>query len=392
MTRNPKHPIILASEKHNIRNVFRAFGAVCKAMKRLFDPKNYEKLVDDRYRHYLQMKLACVLLGCTALVMSVLNAFAGTWQLAAVTAGFFLICVVNLLLLRHDKHLTVVNLLLFEVPVFIVCTYFLQTGGAEGFSPYWILIVPCCITTLLGRKRGTVLVAAVWLMTLFLLWTGIGRGMLQYDYGKVFCQRFPVVYLVCALTGYGFETSRYLALKQMQSAQEKLRILSETDKLTGLRNRAWFQEKLDGVYGKNRTAQKSEALLLMDIDGFKIINDTWGHKNGDKVLVEIAKRLSGAFCEEESLCRWGGEEFLAYLPHCTAQEAKEKAEKICQLVRSEPVESMDGQMIHVTISVGVVVLPDGISLKESEAFIEADKQLYTAKRNGRDRVSMKIEQ
>ena len=74
------------------------------------------------------------------------------------------------------------------------------------------------------------------------------------------------------------------------------------------------------------------------------------------------------------------------------EEAKEKAEKICELVRREPVESMDGQMIHVTISVGVVVLPMGISLQESEAFIEADKQLYTAKRNGRDQVSMKIEQ
>lgn len=369
-----------------------AFAAAYGEMKRLFDPGNYAKLVDDQYRYYLQMKLACALLGCVALLMSVLNLFTGAWVLSGVTAAFFLISTVNLFLLRHEKHLALVNHLLFEIPVFAMCTFFLITGGAEGFSPYWILIVPTCIITLLGRKKGVVLVAGVWVMSIFLLWTGVGKSLLQYEYGRVFQQRFPVVYMVCGLIGYGFELSRYLALKQMHVAQEKLRILSETDRLTGLRNRGWFQEKLDQVYGKNRTEQKGEALLLMDIDGFKNINDTWGHKTGDKVLVEIAMRLSGAFRQEEMLCRWGGEEFLVYLPFCTAEEANEKAEEVCRLVRSTPVESVDGQMLHVTISVGAVVLPMGVMLEKSEAFIAADKQLYAAKRNGRDRVSMKIEQ
>ena len=359
-------------------------------MKRLFDPKNYAKLVDDQYRYFLQMKLACVLLGCTALLMSVLNMFAGAWMTAAATAGFFLISSINLLLLRHFKRMTTANLLLYEIPVFALCTFFLVTGGAEGFSPYWILIVPCSLMTLLGRKRGAVLVLSIWMMSILLLWTGFGREWLQYDYGPVFCQRFPLVYLVCGLTGYGFETSRYLALKQMYKTQEEIRILSETDKLTGLRNRAWFQEKLDSVYGLKKN-QQSEALLLMDIDGFKIINDTHGHKTGDKVLVEVAGVLQKAF-GENMLCRWGGEEFLAYLPSCTAEEAEDKGNEICRLVRESHTETLDGQPLKVTISVGVVVLPAGVQLDAANAFIEADKQLYTAKRNGRNQVSMKIEQ
>lgn len=360
-------------------------------MKRLFDPKDYEKLVDDQYRYFLQMKLACVLLGSTALLMSVLNVFSGGWMVTAITAAFFLVSTVNLVLLRHFGRMTMANLLLFEIPVFALCTFFLVTGGAEGFGPYWILIVPTSIMTLLGRKRGAVLVLSIWVMSIFLLWTGIGRGLLQYDYSSVFRQRFPLVYLVCGMTGFGFETSRYLALKQMLKTQEKMRILSETDRLTGLRNRAWFQEKLSGVYGLKKN-QMSEALLLMDIDGFKNINDTYGHKTGDRVLMVIADVLKNAFGDDAMLCRWGGEEFLAYLPSCTAEEAKEKGNEICRLVREAETQSMDGQVLKVTISVGAVVLPVGVQMEASDAFIEADKQLYTAKHNGRDRVSMKIEQ
>lgn len=360
-------------------------------MRRLFDPKNYAKLVDDQYRYFLQMKLACALLGCTALLMSVLNLFTKNWVLAGATGAFFLISTVNLLLLRHFKRMTTANLLLYEIPVFALCTFFLVTGGAEGFSPYWILIVPTSLMTLLGRKRGVVLVLSIWVMSILLLWTGFGREWLQYDYGPVFCQRFPLVYLVCGLTGYGFETSRYLALKQMYKTQEEIRILSETDKLTGLRNRAWFQEKLGSVYGLKKN-QQSEALLLMDIDGFKIINDTYGHKTGDKVLVEIAGVLKGTFGDDTMLCRWGGEEFLAYLPTCTAEEAEAKGNEICRRVRDVHTESMDGQPLNVTISVGVIVIPDGAEIAAPDAFIEADKQLYTAKRNGRNQVSMKIEQ
>lgn len=361
-------------------------------MRRLFDPKNYAKLVDDQYRYFLQMKLACVLLGCTALLMSVLNLFTKNWVLAGATGAFFLISTVNLLLLRHFKRMTAANLLLFEIPVFALCAYFLISGGAEGFSPYWILIAPTSLTTLLGRKRGAVLVLSIWAMSILLLWTGFGRSMLQYDYGPVFCQRFPLVYLVCGLTGYGFETSRYLALKQMYKTQEEIRILSETDRLTGLRNRAWFQERLADVYGVKTDENKCEALLLMDIDGFKIINDTYGHKTGDKVLVKIAGVLKGAFGDDTMLCRWGGEEFLAYLPTCTAEEAEAKGNEICRLVREAQTETMDGQPLQVTISVGVIVIPCGVEMAAPDAFIEADKQLYTAKRNGRNQVSMKIEQ
>ena len=177
----------------------------------------------------------------------------------------------------------------------------------------------------------------------------------------------------------------------MYKTQEEIRILSETDRLTGLRNRAWFQEKLGSVYGLKKN-QQSEALLLMDIDGFKIINDTYGHKTGDKVLVKIAGVLKGAFGDDTMLCRWGGEEFLAYLPACTVEEAEEKGNEICRLVREAQTETMDGQPLQVTISVGVIVIPCGVEMAAPDAFIEADKQLYTAKRNGRNQVSMKIEQ
>ena len=357
-------------------------------MKKLWNDSLFERLVDDQYRYYLQMQLACMLLGGTGLLMCVINLFTAQWLMAGLTFAFFFVCLLNLLLLRRFKQMRMVNCLIFECSIFALCTYFVITGGADGFSPHWLLILPTCAMTLLGRKRGGVLTGLLFAMLVFFMWVPFGRNLLQYPYGDLYCARFPVVYLVASVIGYGFELSRLLALKQMFKTQDKMRLLSETDRLTGLRNRYWFQERLSRITRKDKEKNGSAAFLLMDIDTFKNINDTYGHKTGDQVLVEVAKELQAAFHKEDLLCRWGGEEFLAYLPSCTAETARNAGQTVCELVRTTKVQDMEGNSIRVTISVGVVVLSASSQVDEAHAFIEADKQLYTAKRNGRDCVSM----
>lgn len=359
-------------------------------MKKILNDSLYERLVDDQYRYYLQMQLACLLLGLTGLLMSVMNVIGAKWVMAGVTFAFFLVNMVNLLLLRRFKRMSTLNCLIFEGFLLAVCTYFVITGGAEGFSPHWILILPTCAMTLLGRKRGGALTGVLFLVLVFFMWIPWGRSLLMYPYGDVYCMRFPVVYMVASVIGYGFETSRLMTLRQMFKTQDKMRLLSETDRLTGLRNRYWFQERLSRITRKDKEKNGSAAFLLMDIDAFKNINDTYGHKTGDQVLVEVAKELQAAFHKEDLLCRWGGEEFLAYLPSCTAETARNAGQTVCELVRNTKVQDMEGNSIRVTISVGVVVLPASSQVDEAHAFIEADKQLYTAKRNGRDCISMTV--
>lgn len=358
---------------------------------RLWSKTSIEKFVDDNYRYYVQLQVACILLGTTALLMSIMNAFVGgKWVLVVATFSFFAACCVNYILLKRYQKITPMNLIIFEVALLLLCTYFMVTGGKDGFSPYWIIILPFCTITLMGRKRGSALTLVLLAEMIFLYWLPWGRSLLTYAFSETFMLRFPLVYIVASLFAYGFETSRFMTIRQMQKEHNAVRILSETDRLTGLKNRYWFQEKMERMTRKEKEENKCAALLLMDIDGFKHINDTYGHKTGDHVLEVIAAAMKEFFHPEDLLCRWGGEEFLAYLPSCEPQEAERAGNVICQLVRKINVESDDGTSLKLTISVGVVVIPGEVQVDESEAFIEADKQLYAAKKSGRDRVSVKI--
>lgn len=359
-------------------------------MKKLWNPDSFSQLVEDRYRYYLQMQLACLVLGCTGLLMCLMNMVTAQWEVVGVTFAFFIVCLINWLLLRRYKHMSWVNCVIFETAVFTVCGYFLVTGGADGFSPYWILILPFCVMPLLGRKRGGYILLAMMAMIVFLLWVPMGRRLLRYDYSGTFYARFPVVFMVSSLFGFGFEMSRYMVMRQMFINQEKVRLLSETDRLTGLKNRYWFQEQLEKIVPEEKQKNRCAAFLLMDLDGFKKINDTYGHKTGDMVLVTVAEQLQKAFHPEDLLCRWGGEEFLAYLPSCVPEEAERAGHVICEQVRNLHLKSLDGEMVKLSISVGIVIVPSGVQIENAAAFIEADQQLYTAKRNGRDQVSVKI--
>ncbi len=359
-------------------------------MKKLLKNVFSEQLVDDDFRYFQQMQLLCLLLGATGLIMSIMNIFTAKWVMAGVTFTFFAVCFANFLLLRRSGVIKVINHIIFNTSVFAMFTYFLVTGGADGFSPYWFLLVPTCVMTMLGKKQGVVLTGAIFAMVITFLWCPWGRKMLLYPYGDAFCMRFPVVYIVASVIGYGMEVSRNLVYRQMRKIQEEMRILSETDRLTGLRNRYWFQEQLNRFTREEKEKNGFAAFMLIDIDGFKHINDTHGHKVGDRVLVDIAKALQNAFHPEDLLCRWGGEEFLAYLPACTTKEAERAGNVVCDLVRNAHTRDDAGEDLHITVSVGVVVVPGDLQVEATQAFIEADRQLYVAKGKGRDQVSTKV--
>ena len=166
--------------------------------------------------------------------------------------------------------------------------------------------------------------------------------------------------------------------------------LASTDSLTGANNRRYFARHLDREFKRARRFDGELALLLLDIDHFKRINDRWGHGVGDDVLREFAHRIASSL---PRACDWyartGGEEFAVVLPQTGLAGGREVAERLRARVAAEPVATA-AATIAITVSIGVSALEalPGLSDASSEALVEsADRCLYLAKQGGRDQVS-----
>jgi diguanylate cyclase (GGDEF)-like protein/PAS domain S-box-containing protein len=168
-----------------------------------------------------------------------------------------------------------------------------------------------------------------------------------------------------------------------QALADEMRRLAESDVLTGLPNRMVFDRRLRAALA-SREATASLAVLYMDLDGFKSVNDTFGHDAGDALLKEMARRFDTRVGKVETVCRLGGDEFVVLLPAPTSRrEAVVLAEAFLEVARA-PVR-WGNHDLFVTLSVGVAVAPaDGT---EAHALMRwADQTLYAAKQSGKDKV------
>ncbi|MBU2985092.1 EAL domain-containing protein [Saccharophagus degradans] len=165
-------------------------------------------------------------------------------------------------------------------------------------------------------------------------------------------------------------------------AEDKLRELAEHDPLTGLANRAMFQHRLE--HGLSRTHRHgSLALLCLDLDGFKNVNDTLGHDCGDNLLIEVAKRLTRCVREEDTVARVGGDEFMILIEGLKdAQVAAEVSEKI--LTSLEPPCSINHQEVFISTSIGITFATKGDKNDSKSLMKQADMALYRAKHEGRN--------
>jgi len=162
--------------------------------------------------------------------------------------------------------------------------------------------------------------------------------------------------------------------------------LSRTDGLTGLLNHRIFQIVLDGKLNNLiRGYFKSMAVIMVDADHFKNVNDTFGHAVGDEVLVELAMRLKTGTRKNDAVARYGGEEFAVALDNAGEKEALEIAEKMRQSIRSKPFVTTAGR-IQVTASFGFSVLSGTEVVAKKKLLEQADQALYKAKAGGRDQV------
>jgi diguanylate cyclase (GGDEF)-like protein len=175
---------------------------------------------------------------------------------------------------------------------------------------------------------------------------------------------------------------------KLSESQENLRILAAHDSLTRLLNRRAIEELAEAEISRGQRHQKPLALVLLDIDHFKLINDTFGHASGDRALVRLSDLLRQNLRAFDHVGRWGGEEFICVLPETDIGEALQVAERIRARVADEELALDDGAVLSMTVSVGVGVWTTANQpVTFEELYKAADAALYAAKRSGRNRVA-----
>ena len=173
--------------------------------------------------------------------------------------------------------------------------------------------------------------------------------------------------------------------RQLEALNEKLRELSTTDALTGLHNRLSFNQRFDYEFNRARRYRSSLAVVMMDLDHFKKVNDEHGHPFGDLVLRGVAQALRRELRDVDTLARYGGEEIVAILPETSHRDAEGVAERLRKGVEAERFE-VDGRRVPVTVSLGVALYPSRVVESAADLLKLADEALYRAKEGGRNRV------
>jgi two-component system cell cycle response regulator len=175
--------------------------------------------------------------------------------------------------------------------------------------------------------------------------------------------------------------------ESLRSSYEISLSMALTDGLTGLYNRRYLEVHLDKLLQKNREDKKRLAVLLMDIDHFKKVNDTYGHGVGDEILKSFAARLRDKLRSFDAVARYGGEEFVVILPDVSTERAYRVADRLRSTIANEPFACKTPQgLLDITTSIGGAIISDDETVSVREALDRADKCLYEAKESGRNCV------
>jgi len=266
--------------------------------------------------------------------------------------------------------------------------------AVAGYSPVldaWLITLMCGVaaisaTAYLTHLRAWVFqLAAYWLvLAASTAWKGapawqLAAGMLLF-YLLLFALMRPVSARL--IDGLRLQLENEHMAVQLRENLQRKEHEAATDALTGLSNRRSLDQLLDAWVGGPRANRRSLALLMLDIDHFKSVNDRHGHAVGDATLKAFAERVRAQLRADDRCARYGGEEFVVLLPGASQEKAQEIAERLRAAVAAQPL--VDTPRIANTVSIGVAWMAEG---DDAEALLKrADAALYRAKEGGRNRV------
>ena len=207
---------------------------------------------------------------------------------------------------------------------------------------------------------------------------------------KTYDSDTPFWLLTSATTiDYNYDVVLYAAFQDITSRKNREVLLKDQatrDPLTSLYNRRYFEDEVHKRITKARQENGIYCVLMTDVDLFKRVNNTYGHKTGDKVLMELASTSEKALRECDIVARYGGEEFVIFLADVDAEQAYSVAERLRETISELRVPSDDGRIVQFTISIGIS--SSKVSDNIDTLIKTADEALYKAKQNGRNRVEI----
>ncbi|MDD1780111.1 GGDEF domain-containing protein [Enterovibrio sp. ZSDZ35] len=273
-------------------------------------------------------------------------------------------------------HLTQANVL-------YILGYLMLTLGAFVLSPGLIFIAP--VVPIILAFKGEELAALLGLFGMGIIVAAIAPyGLGPFDLpdkveGHMALLTFVLVSMITPIA-IGLHARR---LQSVSKSRDRWQTKAQTDQLTGLPNRYAFFPELERSCEGAKNADETLVVAVLDVDHFKMVNDSYGHATGDKVLAQIAELIRDQMRESDVVARIGGEEFAILLHGPTVSQAKRALDRLRQRCESHQMTLPDGSL-SVTVSIGAVVYQRSES--KEDVMARADAQLYKAKREGRNRV------
>ena len=218
--------------------------------------------------------------------------------------------------------------------------------------------------------------------------------LFPFKAGKLYRRVFDFMQQSCTMTPvmdkYNKPESIVLSIQDVSESvylEKNLKMMALQDSLTGLYNRRFLDNRMEDEYKRYVRNLSSFGFLMVDIDNFKIVNDSYGHQFGDKVLKEIAQCCYSSARSSDVVARYGGEEFAIVLLDSSENGALSYAERLRKEIEGTIITNEEGIDVHVTVSIGVSTANESFSHYE-EILGGADKALYASKRNGKNCVTL----
>lgn len=340
-----------------------------------------------RARLLMAMLLILIILGVLSLILSLFGVYSDP-KTVDLTLNWITLIAILLLAVEYGLSRTVhYQLVAVLVVITLLCaTFFFAIVNPENLQFLYFLILGGLTASLFLSARLTAIIFAVTLIGLMFLpslTASISTSKIIYAF--IFILTVGALVVMAAFLRQSYLDQIASQTQLLVTSEARLRELSIRDPLTGLFNRRYLEEVLVLEMIRAERKQYTIGIIMADIDHFKKINDAHGHPAGDAVLVRIASLLRVHVRSSDVICRYGGEEFVLFLPEASQKVTQMRAEQLRDSARQLHMQYEDQTLEPVTLSMGVAVFPEHGATYDA-ILGAADTAMYRAKGDGRNRV------
>jgi diguanylate cyclase (GGDEF)-like protein len=337
----------------------------------------------DQYKYRNELLRQYVYLALiVSLLVAPLEYYSGMNQLAVVL-NIFTLAMIYLVFSTRRNVVYVVNSRLFMVAISILFFAGFISSTQEIDNKYFLLLYPIASFSIRGVIEG-IIWSSTLLLAFIVTYIIVGNEALLISHIFFAIAFFMVSYIVYYYRFYEILNFEHISQLQKEKEAESQRLteISNRDKLTGLYNRHHLDKVLEESVELSQHRKQIFGLLLLDVDFFKSVNDSYGHQVGDELLTTIATLLRNNVRENDVIARWGGDEFMIITPGNDHEGATALAEKLCQIIEQQIFPIIGSK----TVSIGVASYRQGDDSKTLIA--RSDEALYRAKNGGRNRIEV----